>query len=116
VRALSGASVGITLEKRPLDRKSFSVNLYYESRTVADLWGLSDFVRLFGDLPWIYVGIPRKRGVETRAFPGLRIQTWGTHSWCLIEMRATRPPPRRSIAPDRLVLGMPLPPTLIMLA
>jgi hypothetical protein len=66
---------------------------------VADLWGLFDFVRLFGDLAWIYVGIPRKRGVEIRAFPGLRIQTWDTHSWCLIEMRGTRPPPRRSIAP-----------------
>jgi hypothetical protein len=32
--------------KRRLDRKSFSVNLYYESRTLADFCDLYDFGRL----------------------------------------------------------------------
>jgi hypothetical protein len=75
----------------PIGRESFSVNLYYESRALADFWDLFNLGRLFGYLAWIYVGFPRKPGAETRPFPGLKIQTWGINSWCLIELSATRP-------------------------
>ena len=48
----------ISSGKRAMDKKSSSVNLYYESRTLPDFWDLYDFGRLFVDLVWIYVGFP----------------------------------------------------------
>jgi len=76
--------------KRRLDRKSFSVNCtmnpgrwpisgtYLTSAGCLAIW-----LGFASDFP----GNPELRLVLSQ---GLRIQTWGIHSWCLIEM-ATRP-------------------------
>jgi hypothetical protein len=77
--------------KRRLDRKSFSVNCtmnpgrwpisgtYLTSAGCLAIW-----LGFASDFP----GNPELRLVLSQ---GLRIQTWGIHSWCLIEMMATRP-------------------------
>jgi len=75
----------------PIGPEIIQRQLHYESRALANsgiyLTSVGCLVIWLGfasDFP----GNPELRLVLSQ---GLRIQTWGIHSWCLIEMMATRP-------------------------